>query len=111
MDSKQRGDGFHRGLNYILAVVYIPYGLICFMMLMATDMVLSETHPLMIVSGYLVGYTGFLTALTAHLCLFLSSRLYSGGKRTASYVVRFIPVITMVIVIPIAMVLELLARI
>ena len=111
MESTQRGGTFHRVLNYILAVVYIPYGLICFMMLISTDIVLSETHPLVIASSYLVGYAGFFTAVTAHLCLFLSSRLYNNGRKTASYVVRFLPVITMVIVIPIGMGLELLARI
>ena len=92
-------------------MVYVPYAIICFLLLMASETALTETDPLIIAAGYIVAYAGLFTALTAHLCLFLASKLYSRGKRAASYVVRFLPVITMSIAFTVSLVLELLAGI
>lgn len=108
---RERSDRLHTILNRILTVVYIPYAVICFLLLMASETALTQTDPLMIAGGYIVAYAGLFTALTAHLCVFISAKLYRRGKRSASYVVRFIPVITMIIAFTVSLSLELLAGI
>lgn len=107
---EENRDRSHRAPGSILAVVYVPYALFCFLLFMASETALTQTDPLRIAGGYLVAYAGLFTALTAHLCLFLSARLYRNGKQSAGCVVKFLPVITMVSAFLIALVLELLAH-
>ena len=109
--TRESGDWLHTILNRILAFVYVPYAIICFLLLMASETALTESDPLIIAGGYIIAYAGLFTALTAHLCLFLSARLYGSGKKSASYLVRFLPVIIMVAAFLVSLCLELLAGI
>lgn len=107
---KKAGHTFHVVLNVILAIVYLPLAFMGFMLLMATEISMVETNPLIIASGYVIGYAGLFTAVTAHVCVFISVMLYNAKKRLTSYIVRFIPILTMVLAFLISWTLEWFAK-
>ena len=92
---QDKGLRFHRVLNIILAVLYIPYAFLCSLAGLVQDGLVNETNLFPLVSGQIVCWCGILTALTTHLCLYLSDRLYKSGKIVTSYIVRFLPLINM----------------
>ena len=83
-------------LNIILAVLYIPWTLICSLAGLVQDGLVNETNKILLISGQIVTWSGLIVAFTSHYCLFLSNKAHAQGKKGASYVIRFLPVIIMV---------------
>lgn len=97
MPAQKKRDLFHRVLNIVLAVLYIPWVLVCSLAGLVQDGLVNETNVFLLASGQIVTWSGLLVAFTSHYCLYLSNKMYAKGKTCASYVVRFLPVIIMVI--------------
>lgn len=83
-------------LNIILTFLYIPWALICSLAGLVQDGLVNETNIFLLISGQIVTWSGLIVAFTSHYCLFLSNKAYDQGKKGASYVIRFLPVIIMV---------------
>lgn len=103
---KQKSDAFHRILNIILAIFYLPFSFVCILFYMATEVVFRENNQLVILVYNVVAHVGIFMPVFAYAMLYLSHRLYNAGRNNASYVVRFLPIIVMLIAIVLAVVVE-----
>lgn len=110
MAQHHKGLLFHRLLNGILAILYIPWAFLCSLAGLVQDGLIGETNVFLLISGQIVTWCGLIVAFSSHGCLYLSDTVYHRGKRGISYVIRFLPVIIMVAAFGIFAIAETLAN-
>ena len=79
----------HRFLNIILAFLYMPLSVFGFLLGMATEGTIGESNLLVIVSCYVLAWSGMLTPLVSYGGLFISRRMFEIGQIRNSLFARF----------------------
>ena len=98
--------------NLVMAVLYIPLSLFCFLMGMATEAVYPDMSVFLIVEAYILAWGGMLIGALAHPCLILSQYYFSKKENpTAGRIFRFLPLIAVAGLVLLSLGLEALANI
>lgn len=93
--------------NLVMAVLYIPLSLFCFLMGMATEAVTPDTHFLLVVGYHLLAWGGMLISVTVHPCLLVSQYFFSKKNQPVTgRIIRFLPLIAAALLLLIVLGLE-----